>query len=98
MRYGVESVIAEILVNAAMPLTQQVQILRLFNGPLTAQPEIGGLNLEFVNRALEIGLLFGLLRPCARRETHKDCERAKRFEHTYDFTVRGLSSSSRHST
>ena len=56
MRHRVESVIAEILVNAAMPLTQQVQILRLFNGPLTAQPEIGRLNLEFVNRALEIGL------------------------------------------
>ena len=94
MRHSVESIIPEILVEAAMPLAQHVQILRLFNGSLAAQPESGGLNLEFVNRALEISLLFGLLlRPRARREAHKNSERADGFEHTFDFTVRGLSTS-----
>src|ERR1700730_13260089 len=94
MRHGVESVVPEIPVKAAMPLAQHIQILSLFSGALAAQPEGGGLNLEFVNRALEIGLrLRLLLRPGARREAHKNSERSDRLQHSFDFTVRGLSSS-----
>ena len=94
MRHGIESVVPKIFVEAAMPLAQHIQILRLFGGALAAQSERGGLNLEFVNRALEIGLRLGLLlRPGARREAHKNSERADRLQHSFDFTVRGLSSS-----
>src|ERR1044072_4996090 len=94
MRHGIESVVPEVFVEAAMPLAQHIQILFLFSSALAAQPQRGRLNLEFVNRALDIGLrLRLLLRPGARLEIHKNSERAGRLQHSFDFTVRGLSSS-----
>jgi len=67
--HGVDEIVAKVFVEAAMPVAEQAvrgRAVRLIAG---AQAQIGRLDLELVDGALDLtGLLRRLLRPDARRK------------------------------